>query len=194
MRKLVYYIATTIDGYIAGPHGEFDFFPIDPELAAAMNAAQPETVPTQWRAMAGLTDTANLRFDTVLMGRGTYEPAFKEGNTNPYAHLKQYVFSRTLTTADPNVQIVTDDPATFVRSLKQQPGADLWLCGGGQLAGQLRHEIDELLIKRYPIVIGAGIPLFAGTFDQAGYALADTRTFPSGATLSSYTRTLSAAA
>jgi dihydrofolate reductase len=188
MRKLVYYVAATIDGFIAGPDGEFDFFPIDPDLMAAMNNELPETVPTHLRELAGLTDAANNRFDTVLMGRGTYEPALKEGITSPYAHLTQYVFSRTLTTTDPGVEIIADDPVTFARTLKTRAGADIWLCGGGTLAGQLRPEIDELLVKRYPIVIGTGIPLFTGAFDVTGYTLIDTRTFASGATLSSYAR------
>ncbi|WP_272424439.1 dihydrofolate reductase family protein [Polyangium jinanense] len=189
MRKLIYYIATTLDGFIAGPDGQSDFFPIDPDLMAAMNAEQPETVPTRLRAAAGLTDAENLRFDTTLMGRGTYELALKEGITSPYAHLQQYVFSRTLTTTDPHVEIVSGDPVAFIRQLKQQPGMDIWLCGGGQLAGHLRREIDELMIKRYPVVIGAGIPVFAGQFDPVGFTLIGTRTFPSGATVTTYMRT-----
>ncbi|MFG3708720.1 dihydrofolate reductase family protein [Micromonospora sp. NPDC047670] len=189
MRKLTYYIAATLDGFIAGPDGQFDFFPIDPDLAAAMNAEQPETVPTRFRSLAGLADAENRRFDTVLMGRGTYEPEYKKGITSPYAHLRQYVFAHTDTAWDPQVEVVDGDPVAFVRRLKQQPGKDIWLCGGGRLAGQLSIEIDELTIKRYPLVIGAGIPLFAGPFTPTGFALAETRTFASGATVTTYTRT-----
>jgi len=189
MRKLCYYVATTIDGFIAGPEGQFDFFPLEPDLMAAINAELPETVPTQFRAAVGLTDAPNLRFDTVVMGRGTYEPALKEGITSPYAHLRQYVFSRTLTGPDPEVEIVSSDPVAFVRDLKRQEGLDIWLCGGASLAGQLRSEIDELVVKRYPVVIGAGIPMFAGPFDPARFAVTDTRPFESGAAVMTYTRT-----
>lgn len=183
MRKLTYYIAVTVDGFIAGPRGEFDFFPIELDVAAAMNAAQPETVPTAIREQAGLADAPNKRFDTVLMGRNTYEL----GTASPYAHLKQYVFSRTLTAADPAVTVVSGDPVAVVRDLKQQAGMGIWLCGGGALAGQLVDEIDDLIVKRYPIVIGAGIPLFDGPFRPARFTLADRRAFSSGVDVLTYT-------
>ncbi|MBF9128955.1 dihydrofolate reductase family protein [Plantactinospora sp. S1510] len=189
MRKLTYYVATTLDGFIAGPDGEFDFFPLEPDVLAAMNAEVPETVPTHIRPAAGLTDAPNLRFDTVLMGRGTYEPALKEGITSPYAHLRQYVFSRTLNSADPAVEIVSADPVPFVRQLKQQAGLDIWLSGGGNLAGQLRTEIDDMVIKRYPLVIGAGIPLFDGPFGPTGFTVTGTRAFESGTSVTTYIRT-----
>ncbi|MBE1492691.1 dihydrofolate reductase family protein [Plantactinospora soyae] len=189
MRKLTYYVGTTIDGFIAGPDGQFDFLPIEPDVQATMNAELPETVPTQFRPAVGLTDAPNLRFDTVLMGRGSYEPALREGISSPYAHLRQYVFSRTLNNSDPEVEIVSADPVSFVRQLRQQDGADIWLCGGGNLASQLRTEIDEMIIKRYPVVIGAGIPLFDGPFDPTRFAVTGTRVFDSGAAVTTYTRT-----
>ncbi|MEU7804548.1 dihydrofolate reductase family protein [Micromonospora arborensis] len=189
MRKLVYYIGTTIDGFIAGPNGEFDFLPIEPDVLAAINAEMPETVPTQFRAAVGLTEAPNLRFDTVVMGRGTYEPALKEGITSPYAHLRQYVFSRTLTSSDPEVEIVSGDPVDVIRGLKQEDGQDIWLCGGGHLARQLLPEIDEMVVKRYPLAIGAGISMFDGPFNPVRFAVASTRTFESGAAVITYTRT-----
>ncbi|MFY1687134.1 dihydrofolate reductase family protein [Plantactinospora sp. WMMB782] len=189
MRKLVYYVASTVDGYLAGPGGEYDFFRVDPDLAAAVNAEQPETLPTHARASVRLTDAPNRRFDTVLMGRRSYEPALREGITSPYAHLRQYVFSRTLSGTDPEVEIVDSDPVATVRELKRSAGLDIWLCGGGRLAGTLLPEIDELMIKRYPVVIGAGIPLFAGAFQPVPFTVTDTRTFDSGAALVTYSRT-----
>jgi dihydrofolate reductase len=188
MRTLTYYVATTIDGFIAGPDGQFDFFTIDPELMAVMNAEQPETVPTAIRAVTGLETAPNKRFDTVLMGRGTYEPALKEGITSPYAHLRQYVFSQTLTAMDPEVEIVASDPAEFVQRLKREPGQGIWLCGGGRLAGSLLPVIDELMIKRYPLVAGSGIPMVDRPFDPVGFTVTDTRTFDSGATVTTYVR------
>jgi dihydrofolate reductase len=188
MRKLTYYVAATVDGFIAGPGGEPDFFPIEPDVMAAMNAEQPETVPTRFRAAAGVADAPNRRFDTVLMGRGTYEPALAEGTTSPYAHLEQFVFSRTLASTDPAVTVVPADPVAFVRELKGRDGLDIWLCGGGRLAGALRPEIDELIVKRYPLIIGTGTPMFGGPFAATGFAVADSRTFDSGAVVVTYTR------
>ena len=112
MRKLVYYVGVSLDGRIAGPGGEFDFFPQGDEQQAAaystwVNALYPETVPTAYRAAVGVADAPNRRFDTVVMGLGTYRPAFDNGITSPYAHLRQYVVSSTLKPdTDPAVTVV----------------------------------------------------------------------------------------
>ncbi|WP_058043372.1 dihydrofolate reductase family protein [Streptomyces roseifaciens] len=124
------------------------------------------------------------------MGRGTYEPALSAGITSPYAHLRQYVFSRTLAGADPAVEIVSGDPVAFVRELKQQDGMDVWLCGGGELAGTLLPEIDALIVKCYPVAIGAGIPVFSTAFRPHRFGLVDSRSFAGGAAVLTYTRGL----
>lgn len=194
MRKLVYYVAVTLDGRIAGPQGEYDFYPQgDEEQAAAysswMNARCPETVPTVAREALGLADTPHARFDAVVMGLGAYRPALDEGITSPYAHLRQYVVSSTLAAdIDPAVTVVADDPVGFVRDLKRQEGRDLWLCGGGRLAGALLREIDELLVKSYPVVAGAGIPVFEGEFDPTVFQVAERTAFTNGVTFTRFTR------
>ncbi|WP_369212839.1 dihydrofolate reductase family protein [Streptomyces flavofungini] len=184
MRKLVYYIGTSIDGYIAGPGGEFDFYPVgDAEQAAAyaarVNARYPETVPTALRPHAGLTDAPNRRFDTVLMGRGTYRQALDHGTPSPYAHLRQYVVSSSLGPApDPAVTVIADDALARVRALKAGEGQDIWLCGGGGLAAALLPELDELIVKSYPVVAGAGTPLFGGAFRPTRFRVSGRETFP----------------
>ncbi|MEO3812010.1 dihydrofolate reductase family protein [Sphaerisporangium sp. B11E5] len=188
MRKLVYYVSVTLDGYIAGPGGSFDFFPFADDLAAVIVAENPETIPVHGRGPLGIANASNKRFDTVLMGRHTYEVGLPAGITSPYPHLTQYVVSRTLTATDPAVEVVTDASATFVRDLKSQEGLDIWLCGGGKLAATLRDQIDEIIIKRHPIVTGSGIPLFDGPFAPACYAPASARDLPSGVTITTYTR------
>jgi len=186
MRKLVYYVASTLDGFIAAPDGSWEFFTIEPDLTAYITATYPETVPTAYRASLGL-EAPNARFDTVLMGRGTYEPALKAGITSPYAHLKQYVFSRSLPAApDSPVEIVSGDPIPFARELKQGDGRDIWLCGGANLAGQLLPEIDELLIKLNPVVAGSGIPLLVRDFHPHRFSLRESRPFDSGVVLLRY--------
>ena len=194
MRKLVYYVAVSIDGRIAGPGGEFDFYPFGDEGQAAayfswMNSRYPETVPTVARDVSGLTDAPNASFDAVVMGRGAYGPALDEGITSPYAHLRQYVVSSTLASdIDPAVTVVAEDPVGFVRTLKREEGKDIWLCGGGRLAGELLHEIDELLIKSYPVVAGAGIPAFDGAFDPTVFEVAERTAFGNGVTLTRFVR------
>jgi dihydrofolate reductase len=188
LRKLVYYVASTLDGFIAAPDGSYDFFPVEPDVADYLVAHWPQTLPTFAHAEFGL-DRPPGCFDAVVMGRGTYDPALKVGVTSPYAHLKQYVFSRSLgPSADPEVEIVSGDPVAFIRALKRQPGRDIWLCGGGDLAGQLLSEVDELVIKLHPIVAGCGIPLANRDFDPRRFALVATRTFDSGLILLHYAR------
>ncbi|WP_405603327.1 dihydrofolate reductase family protein [Streptomyces sp. NBC_01410] len=187
MRKLTYYVAATVDGYIAGPDGQFDFFPFGGEDLAALVADFPETMPTPARGPLGIADRAAERFDTVVMGRATYEVGLKDGLTSPYDHLKQYVISSTLTSPDPAVNVV-DDPGALVRELKKQDGMGIWLCGGGKLAGALRDEIDELIIKRNPIVIGSGIPLFDGPFTPTNFTPVTARSFDSGLTITTFSK------
>ncbi|MGH3323823.1 MAG: dihydrofolate reductase family protein [Streptomyces sp.] len=188
MRALTYYVGATLDGFIADSDGQYGFLPVEPDVMEAMNAQHPETVPVQARGHFGLTDVANKRFDTVLMGRTTFEPALRAGITSPYSHLRQCVFSRTLGPVDPEVEIISSDPVPFVRDLKRQDGMDIWLCGGGRLAGALLGEIDELIVKRYPLVIGNGIPLFTGPCDLAAFAPTTSRRFESGVDVTAYTK------
>jgi dihydrofolate reductase len=192
----VYYVGVSLDGRIAGPGGEFDFFPQGDEQQAAAyatwtNALYPETVPTAYRAAVGVADAPNRRFDTVVMGLGSYRPALDHGITSPYAHLRQYVVSSTLAPdTDAAVTVVPGDPLTLVRELKSEVGTDLdvWLCGGGRLAGALLPEIDELLIKTYPVIAGAGVPVVDGAFDPTVFDVAERTAFTNGVTLTRLTR------
>ncbi|MER7207943.1 dihydrofolate reductase family protein [Streptosporangium sp. NPDC000239] len=188
MRKLVYYIGVSIDGYIAGPGGEYDFYPLADDMTTWMNARYPETVPVHVRAHFGL-DAPNNRFDTILMGRGTYQPALDAGITSPYTHLRQYVVSTTIPEiADPTVDLVSGDPVELVRALKKEDGLDILLCGGGKLAGSLLPEIDEMIVKSYPVVAGAGVSAFSGAFGPTLFTPAASRSFSNGATVTWYDR------
>ncbi|MEH0938696.1 dihydrofolate reductase family protein [Micromonospora psammae] len=185
MRKLVYYVASTLDGFIAAPDGSADFLPLEEDVRAYLTATWPQTFPTFTHARFGI-DRPQGRFDAVVMGRATYDPALKIG-VSPYAHLRQYVFSRSLAPADhPDVEIVDGDPVAFVRELKQRDGEDIWLCGGGQLAGQLLPEVDELVLKVNPFVVGSGVPLAAREFDPRRFRLVETRPFDSGVVVLRY--------
>ncbi|NUS94245.1 MAG: dihydrofolate reductase [Nocardia sp.] len=193
MRKLVYYVGASLDGYIAGPGGEIDFYPLGDDMAAWINARYPESVPTHIREHAGIApDTPNRHWDTVVMGRGTYEPALEVGIASPYAHLKQYVVSTTLDRVDdPEVELVRTDPVELVRRLKKEEGPagkDIWLCGGGTLAGALIDEIDELVLKSYPVLAGTGVPVLSGAFRPSLFAPVRRQEFGNGAQVTWFER------
>ena len=180
MRKLVYYVACTVDGFIAREDGSFDCFLWEGEHYADLIKNFPETFPAHAHEMFGVTGE-NQRFDTVLMGRRTYEVGSLEGFTNPYPHLKQYLFSRSLEKSpDAAVELVSENAVEKVRQLKQESGKDIWLCGGAELAGQLFPEIDELILKINPIVIGAGIPLFRGRLEPAAVETIESKSYDNG--------------
>lgn len=189
MRKLVYYVAVSIDGYIAGPADEVDFYPIGDDMAAWINERYPETIPTHLRAQVGVAGP-NQRFDTLLMGRGTYQPALDVGVSSPYRHLRQYVVSTTIPEInDPTVELISGDPIGPVRRLKEeQSDLDIWLCGGGKLAGSLLPEIDELIVKRYPVVAGSGVAVFSAAFRPTLFEPARTEHFRNGADVTWYSR------
>ncbi|MEV0547879.1 dihydrofolate reductase family protein [Nocardia salmonicida] len=190
MRKLVYYIGVSLDGYIAGPGGEFEFYPTPPEYSGWLNGEFPEAIPVHLRPHFGIdVDTPNKNWDTMLMGRGTYAAAYDAGILSPFVHMKQYVFSSSLGPVDaPNIEIVDGDPVELVRELKQQEGLDIWLCGGGKLAGQLLDEIDQLIVKTYPVIAGEGIPAFTGVFKPTLFAPTRRKEFDSGAQVTWFDR------
>jgi dihydrofolate reductase len=186
MRNLVYYVACTVDGFIAREDGSFDCFLSEGEHFADLISLFPETFPGHMRAALGVSGP-NQRFDAVLMGRSTYAVGADHGFTNPYPSLQQYVVSSSMAASpDPAVTLVKGDPADLVRSLKRQPGRDIWLCGGGQLAASLVGEIDQLILKVNPVIIGAGIPLFGAGFPPAGLALTASKAYPNGVLLLDY--------
>lgn len=183
MRKLTYYVATTLDGFIADPAGGYDFFPLEGDHAHYQVQEFPETIPTPARGSLGIEGPPK-HFDAVVMGRRTWEPARDAGWTSGYRHLQQYVFTTTMTQApDETVTLVATDPLEYVRDLKQQDGLGIWLCGGGSLAGALLPAIDELVLKVHPIVAGDGIPLFRHGFEPHRFDRLETRTFDSGVTV-----------
>jgi dihydrofolate reductase len=146
----------------------------------------PETIPGHLRGALGVR-AANRHFDAVLMGRRTYEVGSSVGVTSPYPHLKQYLFSRTMKASPaPDVELVSGDAVARVRRLKGEGGKGLWLCGGGELAAALFPEIDELILKVNPLVLGAGIPLFAEAVKQTALELTGNKIYGNGFMLLHY--------
>lgn len=189
MRDLTYYIGVTLDGFIAGPDDEVDFYPVTPAFAEVLGTELADIQPAHVRAARGGEDEPLTRFDTVVMGRRTYEPALQVGITDPYAHLRTVVFSRSL--EDPgeaNVEVVSTDPVARVRQLKAEDGLGIYLAGGASLAGVLFDEIDRLIVKKYPVIAGTGIPMVRHPFSPTQFSLDAVRPFDNGCVVLEYSR------
>ncbi len=188
MRTLTYFVAVTLDGYIAAPDGGWGDFPTDGDHLPAIMADWSDTIPTHAGQALGLTPDGT-RFDTVLMGWHTYAAGLPHGVVSPYQHLRQYVVSSRPHALPPDLTLV-DDPLATVRRLKDEPeGRGIWLCGGGRLAATLVDEIDELALKINPLLLGAGIPLFGpGAYLARRFRLVESRAFASGVLLARYER------
>lgn len=141
MRKLILFIATSLVGRIAGPNGEIDWRFTDQDYGYSKFYAT---------------------IDTVVMGRKTYDVSLSFGEY-PYPGTQAFVFSRTRGGEhDDHATFVSGDISRFVRTLKSQPGRNIWLVGGGEIIRPLLQDdlIDELRIFVHPIVLGAGVPSF----------------------------------
>ena len=191
MRRLVYYVATTLDGYIAAPDGGdpsgAEFFPLTPDVIAFIVEQYPETLPGPARAAMGIDGPGKV-FDTVLEGRTSYEIGLAAGLTDAYPHLHHLVFSTTLESQNPSVEIVRSNALDRVRELKAEEGKDLWLVGGGTLAHSLLPEIDRLILKQNRSVIGSGIPIFNGPFQSHMFHPVDETLLDSGMRVLRYDR------
>lgn len=182
MRELVYYVACSVDGFIAHADGSHDGFSQDMDYLSELFATFPETVPSHLREVMGISG-ANKQFDTVLMGRKTYEIGLKDGVSSPYSHIKQYLFSHSIKASPhPDVVLVSERATELVKQLKQEDGKGIWLCGGATLATALFAEklIDRLILKINPFLMGDGIPLFSGIIDQTALKLTDQKVYGNG--------------
>jgi dihydrofolate reductase len=192
LRKLVYFVSVTLDGFIAGPDGgdpsNTSYFPQHQDLIELIVNEFPETLPGPARQALGIEAPGTV-FDTVLEGRSSYEVGLAGGLTNAYPHLRHIVFSTSMgQSPDPTVEFVAADPAETARRLKAEDGLDIWLVGGGKLAHALLSEVDRLILKQHASVIGSGVPIFDGPFESHLYQPTDLRQLDSGVRVLSFDR------
>jgi dihydrofolate reductase len=166
MRKVVYNCAVSLDGFIEGPNGEFDWCFADQDYG-----------------MSAFME----RIDAVLYGRKSYELVLKMGQPFGKEH-KHYVFSTTLTEAAENVTLIKDKVSEHVKAIKAAPGKDIWLFGGADLAGSLMNEglVDELALAVHPIVLGQGKPLFTNVQHRVQYKLESVTPYDTGLIIVNY--------
>lgn len=182
----MYYVACTVDGFIAREDGSCDWALLQGEHFADLMERFPETLPAHLRRTLGVPENVR-RFDTVLMGRKTYEVGLNAGITSPYEPLRQFVVSQTMPMpSNTALELHRGAPLELVRHLKREKGKDIWLCGGGKLAASVFTEIDELILKINPVVIGDGIPLFDGVAGTRATVLTEHTMYPNGFVLARY--------
>ena len=169
MRRLRYSVAATLDGFIADPHGGYDWIIMDDAIDFAAMYAE---------------------FDTFVMGRKTWEVTAPTEFGDMFGGKEVIVFSRTLKSARPGVTIVSTSPADTVRELKQKPGKDIWLFGGASMFRTLADEglVDTVEVAIMPVLLSEGIPLITPGARVTGMKLDKCETLPkSGIVMLSYT-------
>lgn len=166
MRKVILGLAITLDGFIEGPNGEFDWCFTDQDY--------------------GLTEFYE-RIDAVFFGRKSYEVA------QPYAgdsgelvpgrpDIREYIFSRTLTSVKEGAVLISENSSAEVRKIKEQPGKDIWLYGGASLTSSLMKDnlVDELWMSVHPILLGSGKRLFPEQDRRTPLILLESKTYETG--------------
>jgi dihydrofolate reductase len=167
MRRLRYNVAMSLDGFIAGPRGEYDWITPD----------------------SGIDFAALYRqFDTLLMGRLSYDAMRAKGMAAKGMGMKAFVVSTTLKPEQhPDVTIIASDVPAAVAVLKGEPGKDIWLSGGGGLFRCLLDAalVDTVEVSVFPVLLGSGVPLLpAGR--RSALHLEESRTLPSGVVMLKY--------
>ena len=168
-RKVTFGVANSLDNFIARKDNGVDWLLWSDEVAAVTAAF--------WKTI-----------DTVVMGRKTYEVAVRSG-TSSYPGVKNYVFSHTLkNTPNHDVEVVSEDAASFVSRLKTQKGKGICVMGGGELAKALFEAdvIDEIGLNIHPVLLGSGSPLFLPMVHQRNLKLLKSKRFKNGCVLLTY--------
>jgi dihydrofolate reductase len=162
MKRIRYSVAMSLDGYIAGPNGEADWIVMDPDFDFAELWAQ---------------------FDTLLMGRRTYEAAVARLGESSMQGFKVIVASRTLRPEDhPKITVISEVTREAIHALRTQSRKDIWLMGGGEFFKLLLslHEVDTVEVSVIPVILGEGIPLLPPPTRQTNLKLTSHKAYRSG--------------
>lgn len=169
MRKVILQLAVSLDSFIEGPNGEFDWCLTDDDY--------------------GMTEFFN-RIDAIFIGRKSYELALSMGGSAPpgFPALKEYVFSNSLEKAEGDRVLVNGDLTNEVNKIKNETGKDIWLFGGASLTTSLINLglVDEMALAVHPLILGSGKPLFQQIPKRIPLQLITTKTYPSGLVMMSY--------
>ena len=172
MRKVILSLAVSVDGYIEGPNGEYDWCLSDQDY--------------------GMTEFFK-RIDTILMGRKSYEliqtqQAGKSKEQGPYSALKSIVFSNTLKTLGEGFELAQSSPREVITALKKKEGKDFWLFGGSGLTTSFINDglIDEMVLAVHPIILGAGTSLFQNIRGRIPLKLIESKPYNSGLVMLKY--------
>ena len=162
MRKVILGVAVSLDGFIEGPNGEYDWCFTDQDYSLK---------------------EFFKRFDTIFVGRKTYEMSSEmEGGSAGFPKFKEYIFSTTLDKVKEGATLIKEDVKIKVEKIKTEKGKDIWLFGGAGLTTSLMNSglVDELSLAVHPVILGGGKPLFSNIKDRINLTLIDTRTYSTG--------------
>ena len=168
MRKVVLGLAVSLDGFIEGPNGEYDWCIPNPEY--------------------DFNEFFN-RFDTIFVGRKTYQMSSEMESGPPgFPKFKEYIFSTTLDKVKEGATLIKGNPKIEVEKIKRQKGKDIWLFGGAGLTTSLMNLrlIDELSLAVYPVLLGGGKPLFSDIKDRINLTLLNAKTYSTGVVTLTY--------
>ncbi len=175
MRKVILFIAMSLDGYIADRNGSVDWL--------HGQGSDGENIDVYSEFVKGI--------DTILMGWNTYHQVTTELSPTEwvYSDFTTYVVTHNEMDSSEQIRFTRESPACLVKKLKTEAGKDIWICGGANLIRQLMDEdlIDQYYISVIPTLLGAGIRLFEGVEKEIKLKLQRTQTY-NGITDLVYTR------
>lgn len=169
MRKIILQLAVSLDGFIEGPNGEFDWCFTDSDYG-----------------MSAFLQ----RIDAIFLGRKSYELTMTLGGATPpgFPHIREYIFTNSLKEVPGDRMIVNGDLIEAVNKIRSEPGKDIWLYGGAALTTSFIENklVDEIMLAVHPILLGAGKPLFQNITSRVALSLTGNQTYPSGLIMLTY--------